>query len=100
MPNCAMCLRIPNLYLWRGCCRSVPLLMSGSLTMLRRAQGSSLFEHDLFRKPVPTFRDHALANELFLPCGLVRLDDLAGLLFGRPEVRLIAPITEMIEVVL
>jgi hypothetical protein len=24
--------------------------------------GSSfLFEHDLFRKPVPTFRDHALA---------------------------------------
>ncbi len=33
--------------------------------------GSSfLFEHDLFRKPVPTFRDHALESDSF---GLNRL---------------------------
>jgi hypothetical protein len=32
------------------------------MILVESATGSSfLFEHDLFRKPVPTFRDHALA---------------------------------------
>src|SRR5262249_26321350 len=31
-----------------------------------RADQRSLLEHDLFRKPVPTFRDHALRTTMFL----------------------------------
>src|SRR5947209_12580292 len=42
--------------------------MARALSFLVKSElGSSfLFEHDLFRKPVPTFRDHALELELAL----------------------------------
>jgi len=32
-----------------------------------------LFEHDLFRKPLRTFRDHALAPDILLTSGLVKI---------------------------
>jgi hypothetical protein len=35
-------------------CSAIPISPNGSL----------LLEHDLLRKPVPTFRDHALAADL------------------------------------
>jgi hypothetical protein len=33
-----------------------------------------LLAHDLFRKPVPTFRDHALLNELHQGLGIEHRD--------------------------
>src|SRR5438093_7299148 len=47
----------------------------------RRARSSFLFEHDLFRKPVPTFRDHALR-----PRRLDSADELLQLVRGVADV--------------
>ena len=60
----------------------------------------SLFEHDLFGKPVPTFPDHALAAALVrlsligahakairTPTGTPLCDDVAELLFAAPVSR-------------
>src|ERR1051325_4322253 len=44
----------------------------------RSSRGAVLFEHDLFRKPASTFRDHALAALLLDRLGRHDLDAEAG----------------------
>src|SRR5262245_10506976 len=53
--------------------RTTTVTWSKFLSMAR-PPSVRLFEHDLFRKPVPTFRDHALAR-----LQAVRLDRCKGL---------------------
>src|SRR5438552_4010501 len=58
---------------WTACLRSFSAAMRMSAAFFRSAVESIwsslacfLFEHDLFRKPVPTFRDHARGGRMLL----------------------------------
>jgi hypothetical protein len=49
----------------KACIRQKIAARAGRLFLESSSRSSFLFEHDLFRKPLHTFRDHALAVDSY-----------------------------------